>query len=512
MGDTFYAQVNSSVLIDKRDNLYYFVQEGKRRTLYKNRESLFSYEGYYGIVSDVDSLGRVYFIANSQRGSTLYRYGVEGVQRVSSADNIVEARLINDDEVFLAAVGKSSYYYLVNSLSVRDEMPFVMHLFFEDKSDFLETRTEQVVVSNSMLPKVEVPYYGPLSTEYAGTQLALGAVSKNSNLLFTYDISAAFIDPLLTNRYSVFLSKGYDEVGLVGAGYENSAHLLSFGASVYGVYSEGDAQTYHLYDAGDNNYTTAVSILKGSRNYGLSAFLSLPVVKSGYVQSNINLRYYQDYDNNARSPLVLSGDISRSERYFQAMENNYLNALSLFGAYDRSDLSLGAEYTLAHDLPQRFYLSSKIKGAYSDFDRDAGLLSSENYTRGVKFSNFSSDLFRDPATVVMPTLEYTRFVKQAVYGEVTLKKQFNATLLFFTFPLSLRREMFYLKHRYYDIEDFGQGSSWSNHTHYNESTVGLSLDVLVMNRLTVPLNLEYIHNDNTLEEHNFRVGLGEISF
>ena len=512
VGEMFYAQVNSSVFIDKADNLYYFIQDKKRRILYKNREVLYSYDGYYGIVSDVDSQGQVYFIANSQRGSSLFKVEANGaVVRVSKADNVIDARLLNDHEVLLAAVGQKEYYYVINALENFNEEPYNTKHFFETDSyvEGLLTQTELKRSEENLT--LDDAYYGPLSTHYAGTQLALGVASKNGSALFTYALSAAFIDPLLTNQYTFFTSSGLDEVGVVGAGYENNAHLLSFGASVYGVYSEGDSDSYRLYNSTTNSYGPTVSINTENRNYGLSAFLSLPVIKSGYNRANLSLRYYQDYDDNARSPLILSADISHRERYFQAMENNYLNALNVFGTYDRNDFAYGLDYTLEHDLPYRFYLSAKVNGVRSDFNRPAQL-TSNNYTRGVKFSNFNSNLFLDPATVVMPTLEYTRFVKQAAYGELALKKQFNGTILFFTFPLSLTREMFYAKHRYYDVEDFGQGSNWSEHTHYNESTLGMTLDILVMNRVVAPLNFEYIHNDNTFEEHNFRFSLGALSF
>ncbi len=511
VGDEFYAQVNSSVFIDKDDNLYYFVQEHKKRTLYKNREALYTYNGYYGIVSDVDSLGNVYFIANSKRGSSLYRYTAHGVERLSPADNIIDARLLDDDEVLIAAVGQENYYYLTTKLEIIDEEPYEERLFFEE-AQMAQVDANLVPVASMAPLSLEEAYYGPLRTEYAGTELAVGLNSKNNSVIATYNVKASFIDPLLTNRYALFLSRGYDEVGIVGASYDNNAHLLGFGASVYGVYDEGDSAAYHLYDPATNTYGSAVGIQKESRDYGLSAFMTLPVMKRGYDRADLDLRYYQDYDNNVRSPLVLSGSISHAERYYQAADYNYLNALSLFGSYDRSDLAYGVDYRLAHDLPHRFYLSAKIKGVRSEFDRQAHQLTHNNYTRGVKFSNFGSSLLRDRAMVVMPTLEHTRFVKQAAYGELALKKQFNATLLFFTFPFSLTREMLYAKHRYYDIEDFGQSSSWGEHTHYNESTLGMTLDILVMNRVTLPLNFEYIHNDNTFEEHNFRFSLGTFSF
>jgi len=516
VGETFYAQVNSSVYIDKDDNLYYFVQKGKTRTLYKNREALYSYSGYYGLVSDVDSKNNVYFVANSEKGSTLFRLSGKKVERVLGADNVVEARLVNDDEVLVAAVGKTEYYYVVSPMDIHEEAPYDVKLFFEDETYFARagTSSENKKEADADL-SLENPYYGPLETHYAATIANVGLASKNNSLLFTYGARAEFIDPLLTNRYTLFARQGFDEVGIVGAGYENNAHLLSFGATVYGVYSEGDSASYHLYYESNNSYTPqAYSIKQDNRDYGLTAFLQLPIIKTAYNNADLTLNYYQDYDDNARSPLSLHARVSHQERFFQAMDYNYLNAFSMFGSYDRSDLAYGFDYKLMHDLPYTFYLSMALKGVRSSFERDSGFLTNENFTKGVKFSNYSSGTFQDPATVVMPTLEYTRFVQQAAYGEVKLQKQFNGRILFFTFPLSLTREMFYAKHRYYDIQDFGQADFSSDvrggHTIYNESTLGATLEILVLNRLPLPITFEYIHNTNTAEEHNFRFFLGSI--
>nr|MBP9128188.1 hypothetical protein [Elusimicrobiota bacterium] len=74
VGDSFYADVHSSVFIDSNDNLYYFTQEGKTRTLFRNKTALCSYSGFYGIVCDVDTAGSVYFVANSPWGSSLFRF------------------------------------------------------------------------------------------------------------------------------------------------------------------------------------------------------------------------------------------------------------------------------------------------------------------------------------------------------------------------------------------------------------------------------------------------------
>ena len=518
VGSSFYAQVNSSVYIDSEDNLYYFKQKGKRRTLYKNREALYSFEGYYGIPSDVDSEGRVYFIANTRLGSSLFRVKAGHVEQVVQADNVIDARLVDDEEVLVSTVQKENYSYLLVPLQPKPKAPYDVKLFFETAPYYKEANTE--ASKASLRPEkltLDDAYYGPLETHYAATVASVGLSSKNNSLIFTYGLNAQFIDPLLTNRYSLFSSRGFDEVGIVGAGYENNAHLLSFGGSVYGVYSKGDSASYHLYSASDNSYSdVAYSLGDKSRDYGLNAFASVPVIKSGYNSGDLLLNYYQDYEDYARSPLSLQAGIAHRERFMQAMEYNYVQSFSLFGAYDRSDLSYGLDYKLAHDLPGQFYLSMALKGVRSDFDREAQAISSENFTRGVRFSNFSNNLFNDPATVVMPTLEYTRFVKQAAYGEVALKKQFNARLLFFTFPFSLTRELLYAKHRYYDIQDFGQldfsKEVRGGHTVYNESTLGATFEILIMNRLAVPLSLEYIHNSNTQEKDNFRFLVGGFSF
>jgi len=455
VGDNFYAQINSSVYIDSDDNLYYFVQQDKRRTLYKNRTPIYAYEGYYGLVSGVDSKGNVYFVANSKSGSSLYRVANQKVERVSDADNVVEARLINDDEVLIAAIGSEEYYYVINTIENKPEGPYSTKLYFEDEPSFarasLSSFSQQKSDENTTL-NLDDAYYGPLNLHYAGSLLSLGVGSKNEKAIFTYNVAASFVDPLLSNAFILFAQSGLDEVGTAGLSYQNNAHLLEFGGTIYGVYNSGDDNSYHLYNEANNSYSTnGYNFIKNSRDYGLSGYLRLPVIKSGYDRGDITLNYYQDYDDNARSPLSLHASLHHSERFGQSMFTNYLNAISLFGSYDREDMAYGFDYALAHDLPAKFFIGAALQGVYSDYEREPTPLTVSDYTRGVKFSSFQSSIANDPATVVMPSLEYTRFVKQVGVGELSLRKQFDGRLLFFTFPLSLTREALYLKHRMFTI-------------------------------------------------------------
>ena len=506
VGDEFYAEVHSSVYIDKEDNLYYFVQEGKKRTLFKNREALYTLDDYYGMVSDVDSKGRVYFVANSAKGSSLYRFDNGTVERVSSADNVVEARLVNDEEVLIAAIGQENYYYVISKLETKSEQPHNTTLFFEDKPYFNNASYAADIDENAKEKlTLDDAYYEPLNLHYAGTSVTLGT----ENNVFTYSVAVDFQDPLLSNEFSVYAMQGADSVGLVGAGYSNDRHILNFGADIYGVYSEGDAHSMYDYNATTNTYSSEHNLTQDSRDYGVTAFVALPIIKSGYNSADLSLDFYQDYDKNGRSPLILTADVTHAEIYGQAVDYEYLNAFSLFGANDRGDYSGGFDYKLSHGIPWKSFIGMGLKGVRSGYDRDpSGVVTDEDATKGVKFAQFQSPIFNDATTMVMPSLEYTRYVKQAAVAEVNLKKQFDGRILFFTFPLSLTREVIYAKHRYYDIQDFGQDDyskdNRNGHTNYNESTAGLMLEVLFLNKMTVPITMEYIHNDNTEEEHNFR--------
>jgi len=502
VGNSFYEVVNSSVYIDGSDNLYYFKQEGKQRTLYKNRKALYAYEGYYGLVSDVDSEGNVYFIANSEKGSSLFRFGKAGVDRVLEADNVVEARLIDDKEVLVAAVGGEDYYYLNMPLVHIDEAPYVLKYFFEDSSAFSPVKT--VARGEESLP-LDQPYKAPSNLHYAGTQFMLAAQQGDDETVVSYLLDIGFEDPLLNNRFSLFSNRGLDKAGLVGLGYTNNTYLLEYGARAYGVYAKGDDSSYRIYDPRTNTYSSSDrNIPVDNRNYGLSAFLKLPVMKTAYDRVDLSLNYYQDYDDNARSPLILKAELSHIERYGISLYNNYENALSVYAANDRGDSLYGLDYTLGHDMEKMFYISMDLKGVRTDYNREGITSSNADFTRGVKFTNFINPAFDDPTVMIMPSLAYTRFVKQAAYGELAVKKQFNAKLLYFTFPFSLTREALYAKYRHYDVNDF----NYHEHIKYNESTLGVTAEVLVMNKLPLLMSMEYIYNDNTKDTHNYRLNIG----
>lgn len=471
VGGKFYAQVNSSVIVDKEDNLYYFVQEGKRRTLYKNRVPLYTYEGFYGLVSDVDSKGAVYFVSNSKLGSSLYKYSDGVVSRVSRADNVLEARLVNDDEVLIAAIGTKEYYYLLNKLVNIEEKPHDRKLFFEEKPYYgaykKDAELEKLDLNDS--------YSSFLDMHYSGMDVSYG-VSIDGSSLGTLNLN--FSDPLTQNSLNAFISRDENNITIAGAGYSSSQYLLEYQVIAYGVIDK--------------------DIHENVRDSGVIAKATLPFFKSGYFYGAVSESYYQDYDTLDREPLSTTLTLSNKKQFGVSMYVNSLNKLEIYGVKERSDKIVGAEYQFMHSLVDEFYVGAGAK--YSRTDSKVGY-----DARGVKLSSSALSADMDPSTIDMPSFSDIAYVKSAGYGELNFTKVFNASAYFFTFPISLQRESFYLKYRHYEITDFSPKLFKAN-----EERVGLMLSTVVLNSLPFPVSLEYIHNDATFtaESSNFRFLLG----
>ncbi|SFV66406.1 hypothetical protein MNB_SM-4-1336 [hydrothermal vent metagenome] len=471
IGEKYYESVNSSVIVDKFDNLYYFKQKGKTRTLYKNKTALYSYEGFYGLVSDVDSKGRVYFVANTKLGASVFRYDKNGVKRVSFADNIVEVRLLNDEELFIAAMSAKEYYYLRSKIEDINETPFETKLFFEDEAYYAQTTKE----SKEEVLDLNDSYYSFLDMHYSGTNM-YGILSSNNGLNGSLSINLG--DPLSQNTANIFLNRDDSNITIAGLGYTNSQYLLKYQVSLYSVLDKDGR--------------------KDVRDSGITARASLPFLEVGYWYGALDISYFQDYETLKREPLSLRININKRERYGVSLYDNNLNSLSLYSVFEREDKIFGGEYLFKHDLISQIYLGCALK--YSKTDA----LTSTN-ERGVKLSSGSLSQDLDPSTINMPALKNSQYMKSAAYAELNIVKVLNFSAYFFTFPLSLQRESLYAKYRYYDIESFSNKKENSN-----EVTLGLTLSSVVLNSLPVPISFEYIKSDSDLvkDKDSLRILLG----
>jgi len=484
VGNEFIGYTNSSVIIDKDDNIYYFANKnkGKEKTLYKNKTPLYTFEGFYGILSDVDTKGAIYFIANSELGSTLYRYKDGEVTRASNADNILEARLINDNEVLLSAVSDKDYYYVKNSLEDIKETPFNTKLFFEDKEYYKQygQTTEATDIDTSVVDTSD-SYYSFLDMHYSGSDFQIG---QATNKAIVGSLNISFGDPLSQNSANAFISRDDSNITIAGVGYSNSQYLLQYTVIGYGVI-----------DNYDRNNT---------RSSGIIATAHVPFLQTGYYNASLYAAFYQDYDTKEREPLTGSLNISVSKHFGKSMYSNFTDTLSIYGVKERADIIAGGKYDFSHDLGGEFYINLGAKYSITDLNINNAIAQSN--TRGVKVSSSGmTDI--DQSTIIMPTLNGdSKYFKRVAYTEGRISKVLNLSSYWFTLPFSLQREAIYANYRHYGMKYFDNTLE-----DVDEISVGLRMDVVILNGFVAPIVFEYYKNDNaniTDSEYQLKFSLG----
>ena len=484
VGDTFYGQVNSSVEV-RGDDLYYFTQEGATRTLYRNRTPLYQYQGYYGVIADVDSQGRVLFVANSEHGSTLYREAGGQVSRVLAEDDIVAARLLDDDQVLAMAIQADHYGYYLKPLQPQAGSPYVRELRWDTE----EGAGENLTTESAPQPlEMNRRYHSWTAMRYSGTDLSLSSYTEEdddatpqdeSDNHTLYNVQMRFADPLEQNEFSLFSYRDTDLTELAGAGYSNNQFFLIGGVKQYWV----------LDDQLDRETPP-----EEARDHGLSAELRLPFLQSGYWYSELAGTWYQDYHLDEREPLAGIWSLSRTARFGHSYLPNKHFGLSAYQVDDRDDMTSGGTLSLMTDLPAEFYLGARGQFSRSDAQVSQGLL------RGVELAEAQDFIANDPSRIVIPALDDTYYAEKVTFGEASVSKVINLPWYSFKSPVSLRREALHLRYRHYDI-DFGPGE-----LELNQAIVGMDLELLLFHRSPLRFAFEYAYTDDDriTSEHSFQ--------
>jgi len=452
VGDTLYAQVNSSVLIDKNDNIYYFVQKANHRILYKNRRALVGFEGYYGIVSDIDSEGNIYFIANSKLGSTLYKYTNGSIIRVLDADNIIDAKLVDDKRVLVAAIGSDNYYYSIETMKQKIEVPYFenmnLHVSLTPSSDDMNLSIDTTH-----------KYHAPLDMHYSGTSFDMTSTKDKSY----YNIAMTFADPLVQNSATLFVNNDINSVTMLGLSYLNTQTIIDYTLMSYAVV--------------DKN-----SSIKTKRDYGLSAQADLKYLRLGFYSGDMTLSYYLDYMQ-GREPIAANLNLSYARHFGVSKYYKKYASLDIYGGKERVDRFFGAKLKAQYDLFDESYLSLFTQYSQSD---------SQSYFNqsGVKLTSQKQSLDNDPSVVVMPSFNANAYLRYIVKGNVEFKQVFDYAHYYFTFPLSLRREAVALGYSSYKLDLYN-----NLHLDVHESYISLISELLLLNKVPFDFIGSYYHND-----------------
>ena len=475
VGGSFYDDSHSSVYVSESGDLYYFKQDGHTRTLYKNKKALYSYEGHYGFVTDIGLNESIYFIAKSKHGSTAYMYDGTKTQRVSKGDDVIDIKLISPNEALVATVGAHGYEYRRISLENKLENVSKTEYSLEDSSSDITLNTK-VLKSETRLSNIQT-YNAFKELEYSYTTQSVGYTKVDG---VNYSASFSFADAFMQNQISVLL--GYEEDRQIfGLSYSNYASLFEYGTSIFAL--------HHTYNTKDD-------LIDKERDYGYSVYARYPLLKKGYWRADIDMSHTKMYDSFYREPTTLSFNLRNKKHFGYSKLPNSLNEFDAFISKDRESYNYGFSYTFMQDIGWQSRLGFDASYLKSD-------TSNEKLEKGIHVSDDYTAIQNETAQLIMPSLNDTIYVKEAKKVSVSIYKTFDTPLYFFTFPISLHRETLYAKQSYYDL-DLGNEKK-----QYNESTLGLSTDLLIFNKVNIDLNIEMVFNKDVEDDKQLKVRVSQ---
>lgn len=135
VNESFYGFAESTAVMDKKGNVYYFRQNKNRRTLYHNKTPLWSFEGYYSFPLEAKR-GKLYFIGPTRYGSSLFVYKKGSVARLSPSDTIVSGRKINEKQFLVSEIDSQGYNYKIIALKKTNQLPYSYQYNFKKRFDF----------------------------------------------------------------------------------------------------------------------------------------------------------------------------------------------------------------------------------------------------------------------------------------------------------------------------------------------------------------------------------------
>lgn len=183
-----YDVAHSQPILDESGHVYYFRQNGSERLLYRDRAPLAKYDGFYGKLTEASADGDVYFVGNTDYGSTLFMFRGQEIYRVVDSDRVVDARRISADEFLIAEVTSSGHQSVVVPARMRAERPAVYSYAFANQN-VLPVKMQDTEQTKSD----ERPYSAWRELRYSSADVSAAYAGKPGFYLST---ALNFTDPL----------------------------------------------------------------------------------------------------------------------------------------------------------------------------------------------------------------------------------------------------------------------------------------------------------------------------
>lgn len=478
LNDEHLGPSHSSAILDQEGRAYYFRQYGTQRHLMRDQEELFSFKGYYGKPMEVDGKGRVYFIAASSLGSSLYVWMDSQIYRLSHSDTIVDARLIDATEqtFLICEVTAQGYEYKIISTSPYLEPPAYYHYFFEEDKAF-NTFTD-IPDPKKDYDEIESEirrYHGLRELKYSALNIIY---SLNDHYGPTGSLLFHLTDPLQYNSLNLGYSHG---------SYNTHAGLFRY---TYSRYRLAPYIGYYYDERVLRNFRTNTTIYKykdhdvfAGFNYDLWRWrrwssqwdtqaswlyedrFFAPPLNEYSLRNTLNLRRTQAYPFSFDYYRLFSLALSH-----KALTDKYFN---------KTDSQLQALSSVTADLGWETFLNLQAAWGVGEKQR-------------LKIR--STPLFYEDAHDFVSLIPGTNYQAREVQAfGLGLKKAINTSLYFPRIPLSLRRWAPIANYQYFHLNK--PAFSRANSYNFDEWQLGVTLELLLLHKIPLQTTLSFLNSD-----------------
>ena len=554
LNNEFYDTVHSHSLFGPDGSIYYFKQSGESRILYKNKNALTSYKGFYGNIMDITENGAVYFTASTDFGSSIYKYENGQITRSSSSDTIIQAKKINKSEFLVCEISANNYHYKIipeetlYSIPVfyqysykdpQDIHPLVDHFsspphsnelkkeenlllkaqdedldsYFEDEEsaplDVFRNPDSLQTASSSLTYKK----YNPLTYwKFGGTRVAFSASPR---------VWSSYIDILLTDYLQHnFLNLGYNNISFVlnklFIQYSNRIHRLnwSLGYNYLGFHNilKDDFINEFIKNFPYTSHSVSLKFSYPLFQKGLwsSSFILLNNFKDEFLKNNHpslhffnieikdKLYHYQSLNWGG----IWQLDYKRS--YPLAYLPNKKLSLKVFLDYSKDlqsildELKWGALLASTHHIGYDFYISPAFYHT-SILIGGSSPISTDLYQYWNSDIQHTSYLQAKKSFDVSLLQTFKIYSTTATAAYLKLQKVFNTPIYFKVFPVSLMRLTPSVKYKYTILKKphtFKENTAIQKlinigpYTNWNEWSAGIESQILIYYKNPVSIGID----------------------
>lgn len=218
LNNQYWGESDSLPLLDEQGHVYDFIQEGSKRVLRKNQKPLVAFTGYDSSLIEITDDGKVYFIAASPYGSSLYAWTGKEIQRLSHSDTIVDAELISDKKALVVEAVSTGFELKAIELKPEKSTPVVYSYKLNDEP------IADLKTPNQELGDVKKRRYNGLLEDWRFSRLSVFAPAITAGL---GSLEAEFVDPLFYHVLTLGYAHGLDNSHNAATTYRYTRHLVN---------------------------------------------------------------------------------------------------------------------------------------------------------------------------------------------------------------------------------------------------------------------------------------------